>query len=458
MVFRMSVALFATRALLIATLVCGNAVEASADFTAGQRYAQQGDYTAARREYYQAALDGNPLAQNNLGNLYRFGRGGPVDFAHALYWFSKAAMQGQVNAQTSLGDMYEKGDGVGRDFLRAAYWYRRAAVAGFFIGQYSLGEMFEVGRGIPKNLVAAMAWYTIAAKARIDPRNKFYSEALGKALEARSTLERHMSTADRATAEDIAARWVVGFDLPSPSAADDWATVRPRSTTTHPPQNAARPQQKERSSTLRTGTGVVINDRGDVVTNNHVASHCSRLRFRLNGGSFLDGRLIAADPENDLAIVNFSLKDAKPAIVSAAPRENLGEDIVVFGYPLLGILSTDGNLTRGSISALSGIDNDARYMQISAPIQPGNSGGPVLNERGHLVGIVTYKLDALAAVKASGDVPQNVNFALKVAVLRLFLDSHSIPYMLAEPSSSPPAVGDIGTAIEKFTGIIVCAK
>lgn len=94
-------------------------------------------------------------------------------------------------------------------------------------------------------------------------------------------------------------------------------------------------------------------------------------------------------------------------------RSHLGDDLLVFGYPLLGILSTSGNLTRGYLTAMTGLRDDERYMQISAPVQPGNSGGPVLDMGGDVIGVVTYKLDALMTMKAIGDLPQNVNFALK---------------------------------------------
>ena len=440
---------------MLSALMAGSlASPAAAEFAKGNRFAEQGDYGAARREYLEAAQGGDARAQNNLGNLYRLGRGGPVDFERAFYWFSKAAPQGQVNAQTSLGDMYEKGDGVERDYVRAAYWYRRAAVAGFFIGQYSLGEMFEVGRGVPRNLIAAMAWYTIAAQAKVDPKNTFYAEALHKAIEARSTLERKMPTADRAAAEDIAHRWVVGFDLPGTAQAERATPKRPEGAQ----PAAARPPKKPAEEGLGTGTGFIINDRGDVVTNAHVAGDCAKIAFDLNGQALLSGRLIAVDARNDLAVVNFPLHDAKTATLSNVAKENLGEELIVFGYPLIGILSTSGNLTRGSVSALNGINDDARYMQISAPVQPGNSGGPVMDNAGRVIGVVTYKLDALRAAKASGDIPQNVNFALKVGVLRLFLDAHAIPYRLGEPASPEPAPADIGDAIQQFTGVVACTK
>jgi len=438
---------------LICTLVAVasgvSAGTAFADFTQGLQAATRGDYVAARREYLQAAQDGNPLAQNNLGNLYRKGLGGPVDLERAFYWFSKAAAQGQVHAQTNVGDMYEKGDGVPRDYIKAAYWYRRAAIAGFFIGQFSLAEMFEVGRGIPRDPVSALAWYSIAAKADIRSGNSYRVEMLQQTVAARDKLAQHVSAAERSAAEDIARHWVIGFDLP-PTA------LPPGEKSTSPAAAAAR--QKKPEPIIGTGTGFIINDRGDVVTNGHVAGRCSRLAFRLNGQPMVNGRLVAVDNKNDLAVVNFPLPNAATAILSSASKERLGEDLIVFGYPLIGILSTSGNLTRGSISALDGIDDDARYMQISAPVQPGNSGGPVLDLAGRVIGVVTYKLDAVTTAKASGDIPQNVNFALKIDVLKLFLDSHSIPYKLADASSNASVGADVGETIPKFTGVVICAQ
>ncbi len=122
----------------------------------------------------------------------------------------------------------------------------------------------------------------------------------------------------------------------------------------------------------------------------------------------MTGRPIAVDSKNDLAVVSFPLSGATTAVLSNAAKPQLGEDLMVFGYLLIGILSTSGNLTRGSVSALAGIHDDAPHLLISAPIH-GNSGGPVVNAAGQVIGVVTYKLDALRAAKASGDIPQNVN-------------------------------------------------
>ena len=107
----------------------------------------------------------------------------------------------------------------------------------------------------------------------------------------------------------------------------------------------------------------------------------------------------------------------------------LGESVEAFGYPLADILSTSGNFSLGNISALSGLGDDSRYLQISAPVQPGNSGGPLLDQRGNLVGVVSSKLNALnVMLQKEGDIPQNVNFAIKASVAATFLQSNNVKF------------------------------
>jgi hypothetical protein len=245
-----------------------------ADYQRGVRDAAQGDYQGARREYFEAARDGNDKAQNNLARLYRQGLGGPIDLERAFFWFSKAAQSGQVNAQTSLGDMFENGEAVPLNYPVAAYWYRRAATSGFFIGQISLAEMLKVGKGIPQDRVAALAWYTIASRTHVNPANQYYVEESAKATEGRDDLAHVVSESERVAAEDLATRWVVGYDLPEPQ--------RPITSSAEAnPPTAPSPKPSEVETVVATGTGFVINGRGDVVTNNHVIAGCTPGQLRI---------------------------------------------------------------------------------------------------------------------------------------------------------------------------------
>jgi hypothetical protein len=130
--------------------------------------------------------------------------------------------------------------------------------------------------------------------------------------------------------------------------------------------------------------------------------------------------------------------------------------VVAMGYPLSGLLATGAKLTVGNVSALAGLGDDSRFIQISAPVQPGNSGGPLLDTSGHLVGIVTQKLNVLrVAPLVGGDIAQNVNFALKTQVARTFLDSKGIAYQRA-PSEQQLSPADVGEMARPFTVFVEC--
>lgn len=113
------------------------------------------------------------------------------------------------------------------------------------------------------------------------------------------------------------------------------------------------------------------------------------------------------------------------------------------------------NLTTGSVSSTTGVGGDARYLQITAPVQPGNSGGPLLDSDGAVVGVVVAKLDAMAVARATGDIPQNVNFAIKSAIARSFLSIHDITYSESGQHKNKNRVM-IGAEAQRHTVLLEC--
>jgi S1-C subfamily serine protease len=132
----------------------------------------------------------------------------------------------------------------------------------------------------------------------------------------------------------------------------------------------------------------------------------------------------------------------------------LAENVLVAGFPLAGILSSGLNVTTGAVSALAGIGDDRRRIQMTAPVQPGNSGGPLLDQSGNVVGVVVSKL-ALSVLSITGDIPQNVNFAVSLGTLQAFLDANSIDYQ-TRPSSSPMSNADVAEMARAATVQIEC--
>ena len=156
------------------------------------------------------------------------------------------------------------------------------------------------------------------------------------------------------------------------------------------------------------------------MTNHHVVEGCSSLAVNGNKAA----RVQAYDWRNDLALITVT-GDAGPSAEISSERPRLGESVTVAGFPLHGLLS-GLTVTSGTISSLSGLRNDNRHLQISAAVQPGNSGGPLLNSAGAVAGVVVSKLDAVKVAELTGDIPQNVNFAVKASILRSLLDSSGV--------------------------------
>jgi trypsin-like peptidase len=205
-----------------------------------------------------------------------------------------------------------------------------------------------------------------------------------------------------------------------------------------------------------TGTGIVVARDGAVITNAHVVRGCIAVRV-MDHGEGMTASVKAQDPLNDLALlkVPHHWPVAAPFRDGAGIRQ--GDGVVAIGYPLSGVLAADVNLTTGSVSALAGLGNDTRLLQFSAPVQPGNSGGPLLDMSGHVVGVVSSKLNALAVAGLIGDIPQNVNFAIKGAIVRNFLDANAVGYATA-PTKQMLSAADVGDSAKKFTVLVECLR
>jgi formylglycine-generating enzyme required for sulfatase activity len=182
------------------------------------------------------------------------------------------------------------------------------------------------------------------------------------------------------------------------------------------------------------GTGFAIAP-GLVVTNHHVVAGCSALSIVLPGQERRTARLIAEDRDADLALVYALGLPGSVASLRATPAR-LGEQVYAFGFPLAGALSSSGNFTSGLVSALRGLGDRAGQLQFSAPIQPGNSGGALLDRSGLVIGVVQSKLDTVRAARVTGDIAQNVNFAVSGEVLARFLSSHQASVAQRQPGEA----------------------
>lgn len=203
------------------------------------------------------------------------------------------------------------------------------------------------------------------------------------------------------------------------------------------------------------GTGFAVAP-GLIVTNDHVIDRCGKIEVIA-----ADGRrpavLIDTEPVIDLALLRvYGLGGAVARLRSETPVM-LGEGVMVFGFPLTGALSSTGNFTAGNVSSLRGLNDAAGVIQITAPIQPGNSGGPILDDRAQVIGVVRSKLDVLKAASLIGDIPQNVNFGISLPVLLDFLVKNKVSFEPGTELQPKPNV-EIAKEAQSFTYRIACTE
>ncbi|MEY9648742.1 S1-C subfamily serine protease [Bradyrhizobium elkanii] len=200
----------------------------------------------------------------------------------------------------------------------------------------------------------------------------------------------------------------------------------------------------------------MVSSSGHVVTNHHVVGGCSEITGNLSGEAPVKLRLVSDDETNDLAL----LQAPTPFKDVVSLRQNpilVGNGVVAIGYPYHGLLTSDFTVTTGIVSSLSGILNDTRHLQISAAVQPGNSGGPLFDLTGAVVGVVAAKLDAVRMARATGTIPENINFAIKTGALRDFLDNSAVAYRTAEwREEMKKETAEIARNARGYTLLITC--
>ncbi len=213
----------------------------------------------------------------------------------------------------------------------------------------------------------------------------------------------------------------------------------------------------EKLELVSTGSGFFVNNQGKIVTNKHVISECLSISVTVDGRE-RPAKILHSDENIDIAILDTGMSEVDYIKIQPSNEKiRLGEEIITIGFPLHGVLSSDPSITTGNISSLSGLENDKNNIQISSPIQPGNSGGPLLNKKGYLVGVVQSKLNTLRLAQYTGDIAQNVNFAVNTSALIQVLDESGIKYnrenKVERKEKSTP---DIADEAIKYTAQVMC--
>ena len=379
-------------------------------------------------EWWQkAAEQGSKSAQANLALAFSLGLGVTKDSKKAVEWWQKAAEQGSVASLYALGLSYKNGDGVPKDPQRSAGYFLKAATQGDVDSQIQTALAYVLGEGVPEDPVLAYAWFNIAG----------VSDKIAK--KQRDLSRRLLSPSELQEATRISSNWKIGQVLARESQALP---------------GTDSPNSRGLLAKRLTGTVFAINKEGQAITNAHVVEGCTELRMQGREGLI---KTVTLDAVNDLALVKLPGDIVDVAVINATPSKlRQGEEVVVFGFPLNALLSSGGNLTPGIVSALTGLGNNTNQIQITAPIQPGSSGSPVLNKKGEVVGVVSMKLSDTKMTRATGSVGQNVNFAISGLTLKTFLDTHKIEYRAGRFLSFEKSVADIADEARKWTFVVEC--
>lgn len=200
-----------------------------------------------------------------------------------------------------------------------------------------------------------------------------------------------------------------------------------------PNQSNFKENEKLKNSKITSGSGFIINTLGHILTNDHVVEQCTTVNIGYDSVNPLTASVLKRDKRNDIALLKLNsetlllekienLFNNRDGLLRLNDIE-LGEEILVAGYPFGELYSNTIKVTGGMISASRGMNDDSTQFQIDAAVQPGNSGGPIYDESGNIIGMVIAQLDKIKIAKATGSLPENVNFGIKVSTLKQFLDS-----------------------------------
>ena len=192
------------------------------------------------------------------------------------------------------------------------------------------------------------------------------------------------------------------------------------------------------------GTGFFVSNNGEMITNNHVIEECTNIKAIYNG-SELESKVLAVDKMNDLAIIKANVRPDEVFSVSSIDAELL-EKVIVAGYPLGKKISTSIKATSGTVTSLSGFGDNYAEFQTDAALNSGNSGGPIINEKGNVIGV--------AVSKWQEDGVESFNFGVKSSILRIFANANGLKFL--SPNYKEMKKKDLGQLITGATVYLEC--
>lgn len=200
------------------------------------------------------------------------------------------------------------------------------------------------------------------------------------------------------------------------------------------------------------GSGFFITKDGYMLSNWHVVHDAAKVEVKYKDKIY-KAQVVEADKDADLALIKVDGNNFPPLSISHKVSADLGDAVFTIGFPNIEMQGSEPKYTDGKISSLAGMQDDDTEYQISVPVQPGNSGGPLCDSEGEVVGIVVARLNDMAALRETGAVPQNVNYAIKAKQALRFLSGIKAMQSLANTMPAEKPAKPI-QAVENAIGMV----
>ncbi|MGB5260197.1 MAG: trypsin-like peptidase domain-containing protein [Gammaproteobacteria bacterium] len=329
------------------------------------------------------------------------------EYHTALDYWLPLAKQGDPNAQLNIGLMYDTGRGLAVDTDQAVYWYRQSAENGLAAAQFNLGLMYRDGQGVEQDTQLASSWLERAAAQGLQAARDLLETGLHMPASLEST------QADRHEFLD---------DLDGASTGTGWAVAG-----------------------------------GYVVTSEHVVTDVPVVALYDTTGKRYQAQVVLRDVHNDIALLRIEGTQALPPALALAPGDaRAGIDVFTLGFPRVDILGRTPKLSIGIISAVNGYRDDPASYQTSVQIQPGNSGGPLLNMNGEVVGIMA----AMLGDQSGTSQPQpGLSYAVKAEKIHAALQSLPPAEIPAHPLPVTPAgLADLAERVQGAVMLVVATQ
>ena len=201
------------------------------------------------------------------------------------------------------------------------------------------------------------------------------------------------------------------------------------------------------------GSGFLIEPSGYILTNHHVVAGAQRVSVILSNASKRDAEVVAVDEYKDLALLKIEGKDLPTAAIGNSQKAEVMDHVMVLGFPLIENVGTELSMSDGRINSIRE-GGRIPWFQIDANVNPGNSGGPLVNDKGEVIGIAVAKLNALKMMEQSGVVPERINYAIPIDEAK-HLIRKAYPFGIEELDRRDLTPKEIYAELRKATVLIV---